>query len=112
MEIENLDIDSIAEARQKAIKESIHAVGIEELKSLGEALFPLLDNPWRDAYFAFLAENADQTFHRAAANDGIEIIYCHARERGMWFIPGQGMGPLQAKGLKTLKEIVEEAEGR
>jgi len=25
----------------------------------------------------------------------------------MWFIPGSGMGPLQEKGLKVFKQIVE-----
>ena len=29
------------------------------------------------------------------------------KDKGMWFLPGSGMGPMQPKGLGTLKAIVE-----
>ena len=109
MEYENLDIENITEARRKAVKQSIHSVDLQELKSLGETLFPTFDNPWREVYFEFLKENSGSTFYRATTSDGYELIYCHAKENGMWFVPGSGMGPLQAKGLKIMKEIVEGA---
>lgn len=110
MEFEKLDINEINEARRKAIKQSIHAVGLDELKALGETLFPFQDNPWRETYFQFLKDNSASVFYRATTQDGIGIIYCHANENGMWFMPEKGMGPLQAKGLRILKEIVEEAK--
>ena len=75
---------------------------------LGEGLFPFIDHPWREKFFNFLTENSDAPFHHATTHDGVHIIYCHAKERGIWFLPGSGMGPLQPKGLKILKEIVEE----
>jgi hypothetical protein len=34
-------------------------------------------------------------------------MYCHAQNKGMWFVPGSGMGPMQPKGLGILKQIVE-----
>ena len=40
-------------------------------------------------------------------NDHIHVIYCQGKDRGLWFIPGSGMGPMQPKGLKNSKEIVE-----
>ena len=39
-------------------------------------------------------------------NDHVHVIYCGAKQIGMWFLPGSGMGPLQAKGLKILQDIV------
>jgi hypothetical protein len=107
MPSENLQLDEITKERRKAIEETIQTISIEELKALGEGLFPYADHPWREKFFAFITENAGATFHHATTHDRIHIIYCHDKDRGMWFLPGSGMGPLQAKGLKILKEIVE-----
>jgi hypothetical protein len=56
MEPENLDIESIFAARRKAVEQTVEPIGIDELKSLGEKLFPFLDNPWRNTFFQFLEE--------------------------------------------------------
>ena len=58
MEPENVDIESITDARRKAIEQTIEPIGIDELKSLGEKLFPFLDHPWRNTYFQFLEDNS------------------------------------------------------
>ena len=107
MPFDTVNMEEITEARRKAIKESIRTISVEELKALGERLFPLMDNPWRDKYFDFIAANAGATFHHATAHDGVQIIYCHAENKGIWFLPGTGMGPMQPKGLGILKKIVE-----
>jgi hypothetical protein len=101
------NMDEITEARRKAIAENIHTITVEELKALGEGLFPYIDHPWRQTFFTFLAENAGATFHHATTHDRVHILYCHAQDRGMWFLPGSGMGPLQERGRKILKAIVE-----
>jgi hypothetical protein len=106
MEPENLDYESITEARRRAIEQTIEPIGIDELKSLGEKVFPFLDHPWRHTFFQFLEENSGSTFYHATTNDHVEIIYCPDKEKGMWFLPRGGAGPLQAKGLRILKEIV------
>jgi len=108
MEPENLDIESITAARRKAVEQTVEPIGIDELKSLGEKLFPFLDHPWRDTFFQFLEENTGNTFYHATTNDQVEIIYCPAKEKGIWFLRRGGMGPLQASGLKIMKEIVGE----
>lgn len=104
---ENLNMDDITEARGKAIAETIKTISVEELKALCEALFPYIDHPWREKVFTFINENAGATFHHAVTHDRVHVIYCHDKDRGMWFLPGSGMGPMQPKGLKILKEIVE-----
>ena len=106
MEPENLDIESITADRRKAIEQTIEPIGIEKLKSLGEKIFPFFDHPWRDTFFQFLEENSASTFYHASTNDGMEIIYCPDKDKGMWFLRRGGAGPLQATGLQILKEIV------
>jgi hypothetical protein len=108
MESENLDMQSITDARRKAIEQTIEPISIEQLKSLGEKLFPFVDHPWRQVFFEFVEQNTGNTFYHAATNDKVEIIYCPAKERGLWFLRGGGVGPLQAAGLKIMKEIVGE----
>ena len=101
------NMDEITEARSKAIAETIHPVDSRELTALGEALFPQTDHPWRERFLSFIQENAGASFYHATTNDRIHIVYCRAKEKGMWFMPGSGVGPLQPKGLAILKEIVD-----
>lgn len=107
MPFETIHMEEITEARRKAITASIRTIGVEELKTLGERLFPFVGDPWRDKFFDFVTENSSATFHHAMTHDGVQVIYCHAKQRGMWFMPGTGMGPMQPKGLAALKQIVE-----
>jgi hypothetical protein len=104
---DNFNMDDLTNERRKAIAETIKPISIEALKTLGEGLFPSIDHPWRETFFTFVAENSGATFHHATTHDRVHIIYCGAGGKGMWFMPGSGMGPLQAKGLKIMKEIVE-----
>lgn len=107
MESEDLNMAELTAARRKAIVETIKTIDAEELNALGEELFPSFDHPWREKFFTFVKENADASFYHATTNDRLHILYCHSRDRGIWYLPGSGMGPLQPKGLKILKEIVE-----
>ena len=106
MKSEHFDVEKITENRRKSIAENIHVINMDELKALGEGLFPYVDHPWRDVFFSFLAENTGATFYHASTSDRVHIIYCPAKDRGMWFLPGSGMGPLQEKGLNMMKEII------
>jgi hypothetical protein len=104
---ENIDINSIMENRRRAVEESIQQITVDELKGLGEQLFPNMDHPWRDTFFQFIEENASSTFYYAATHDRIHILYCRDKEKGIWFQPGNGRGPMQARGLAIMKEIVD-----
>jgi hypothetical protein len=105
MEPENLDIESIMDARRKAVQQTIEPIGIDKLKSLVEKLFPWQDHPWRQTFSQFLEENSGSTFYHATTTDRFEVIYCPDKEKGIWFIPKGGVGPLQARALGILKEI-------
>ena len=104
---ENLNMEEITDARRKAIVASIRTISVEEIKKLGERLFPIVNDPWRERVFEFLDQNATATFHHATTHDGVQIIYCKAKDKGFWFKPGVGLGPLQAVSLGRLKQIVE-----
>ena len=107
MQRENLDINNITEGRRKSIAETIKAIDIAQVKKIGEELFPFFDDPWREIFFEFLKENTGATFHHATTSDGVQILYCRDKDRGIWFMPHVGLGPLQPKGLSMMKDIVE-----
>ncbi|HVE15508.1 MAG TPA: hypothetical protein VNB29_02170 [Chthoniobacterales bacterium] len=101
-----MNFEAITEARRKAIADSIRSISTEEVKSLGETLFPYHEDPWREAFFGFLAEHPHASFHHAKSDDGVEILYCHQENRGIWFLPKSGVGPLQARGLEIMNDAV------
>ena len=72
---------------------------------LRNEIFRYADDPWREKFFRFIAENPGATFHHAVMSDGVNIVYCSDKDKGIWFLPGVGMGPLQEKGRRTMKEM-------
>jgi hypothetical protein len=107
MPFDKFDMEKLMEDRRKSIAKSIRSISGEELKQLGEELFKYIDDPWRDAFFGFIAENSGATFHHAVTSDGVHLLYCRDKDKGIWFLPGQGKGPLQVTGRKTMKEMIE-----
>ena len=107
MEPENLDIESIMNDRRHAVEESIREISHLELTSLGESLFPDVTHPWLEQFRRFVEENRGCTFYHATTNERFQVLYCRAREKGIWFIPGVGVGILQHRGLDALREIVD-----
>lgn len=102
-----VDFESLSKERRKDLAKTIRTISAEELKKLGEELFPYADDPWRQAFFGFIAENAGGSFHHAVTGDGVHLLYCRDKDKGMWFLPGSGKGPLQERGRKAMREIIE-----
>ena len=107
MPFDKFDLEALTKERRKAIAKSIRTVDTEELKKIGEEIFRYAEDPWREAFFRFIAENPGATFHHAVTSDNVNIVYCRDKDKGMWFLPGSGMGPLQARGKKVMKEMIE-----
>lgn len=99
--------DNTMENRRLMIRKTIRPATLAELKELGEKRFPIVTDPWCIRYNELLANNAEAKFYRAEIPDGAEIIYCQDSGRGVWFLPGSGMGIIQPNGLLMLKEIVD-----
>ena len=107
MPFEKFDLENLNKERRKAIAKSIRIISLEELNKLGQELFPDADHPWRETFFRFITENSGSTFHHAITSDGVNIIYCRSKDKGMWFLPGTGKGPLQVRGRQIMKEMIE-----
>ena len=107
MPFDKIDIESLNEERREAIAKSIRPISVEELEKLGHELFRYADDPWREAFFGFIAENKGATFHHAVTHDGVNIVYCRDKDKGIWFLPGSGKGPLQERGRQVMKDMIE-----
>lgn len=99
--------DNTMENRRLMISKTIRPTTIQELKELGDKRFSIVTDPWYVRYNEFLTNNAEAKFYFAEISEGAEIIYCRDTGRGVWFLPGKGMGIIQPKGLEMLKAIVD-----
>jgi len=107
MPFDKIDMESITEERRKSIAKSIRAVGVEELKKLGNEVFHDVDDPWREVFFRFVAEHGHATIHHAIASDGVHMLYCRDEDKGIWFVPETGKGILSATGRQMMRESIE-----
>lgn len=99
--------DNTMENRRVVVRKTIRPATLDELKQLGEKRFPVVTDPWCDKYNEFLKQNPAAKFYRAETPEGAEIVYCRDVEKGVWFLPGKGMGIIQPRGLQMLAEIVD-----
>ena len=99
------DIDTITDARRKAVAKSIRTIDIAELKELGEQIFDAPDHPWREKFFELIG-GAGTTFYHADAGEGVIFLYDNADDVGLWCLPGSGMGPLSPTGRRIMKEAI------
>jgi hypothetical protein len=104
MEPENLDIESIMDARREAVEQTIQPIGIDRTQVARRESLSVL-RPSLASHV--LKENSGSTVYSATTNDQIEVLYCPDKEAGMWFLPQGGVGLLQARELGILKEIIE-----
>ena len=93
MPFEKFDLENLDKERRKAIAKSIRTVSVEELKKLGGEVFRYAEDPWRETFFRFIAENPGATFHYAVTSDGVNIVYCRATKiRACGFCPAAEWG--------------------
>jgi hypothetical protein len=104
---ETLDFETIMAARRKAVTESIRQISIEELHALLPKLLPDAAHPWQELFQQFLDENRGDVFHQGEIDEESHVLYCRAKEKGIWYIPGAGVGLLDGSALAAMKEIVD-----
>ena len=105
--MEQFDFENLTAERRKSLAQTIHPISVSEMSKLGDELFKHLDDPWRAAYFEFIAENRGANFYHATTSDAVHILYCKDKDKGIWFLPGQGKGRLQAMGRRTMRELID-----
>jgi hypothetical protein len=107
MKPENLDLNEILKARSDAAKKSLRTISVPEIEALTEVIFPDADHPWLEKIWEVVSDPTSGTFHHAVLDDHIEVLYCHDKNIGLWFIPGIGKGPLLPNHLKAMRQVVE-----
>lgn len=101
------DAAAIDSARRKAIAKSIRIISVEELKKLGEEIFDSPDRPWRQTFLSLIAENPGATFYHASAGEGVIFLYSRDDDKGLWYLPGSGIGPLSEGGRQLMRKAIE-----
>ncbi len=102
-----VDIETINKERRKAITKSIRIISVEELKKLGEEIFDSPDRPWRQTFLSLIAEHPGATFYHASAGEGVIFLYARDEDKGLWYLPGSGIGPLSVAGRQMMKEAIK-----
>jgi hypothetical protein len=100
------DAEVIDNERRKAIAKSIRIISVEELKKLGEEIFDSPDRPWRETFLQLITENPLGTFYHASAGEGLIVLYSPDANKGLWYLPGSGIGPLSEGGRQLMKEVI------
>ena len=100
------DAGAIDIARRKAIEKSIRTISVEELKKLGDEIFDEPDRPWRQTFLSVVTENPGATFYHAPAGEGVIFLYSRDNDKGLWYLPGSGIGPLPEGARQMMKESI------
>ena len=103
------DAEAIDNERRKAIAKSIRIISVEELKKLGEEIFDSPDRPWRQTFLSVVTENPGATFYHASAGEGVIVLYSRDDDKGLWYLPGSGIGPLSEGGRQLMRKAIERA---
>src|SRR5262249_6392422 len=104
MPFEKFDLENRDKERRKAIAKSIRIISVEELKKLGEEMFNDPDRPWRETFVQFIAEHPEASFYHASAGEGVVFVYSRDGDKGLWYLPGSGLGPLSQAGRRVMEE--------
>jgi len=99
--------DNTLENRRAVVRKTIRPATVGELTQLCAELFPVVTDPWAERFSTFLREHSKDRFYHAQATEGYHVIYCRDAGRGIWYLPGSGVGIIQQKGLSALAEIVD-----
>ena len=100
------DAQAIDDHRREAIAKSIRVISVEELKKLGDEIFDSPDRPWRETFLQLIEENPGGTFHHADAGQGVIFLYSRDVDKGLWYLPGSGLGPLSEGGRELMRSAI------
>src|SRR4029453_3171620 len=100
------DAEAIDNERRKAIAKSIRTISVEELKKLGEEIFDEPDQPWQQTFFSLITKNRGAPFYHRSAGEGVIFLFSRDNDKGLWYLPGSGIGPLSEGGRQLMKEAI------
>jgi hypothetical protein len=100
------DAEAIDNERREAIAKSIRIISVEELRKLGEEIFDEPNRPWRQTFLSVVTENPGATFNHASAGEGVIFLYSRDNDKGLWYLPGSGIGPMSVGGRQIMQEAI------
>ena len=100
------DAEAIDNERRKAIAKSIRIISVEELKKLGEEIFDSPDRPLRQTFLSLIVVHPGATFYHASVGEGVIFLYSQDQDKGLWYLPGSGLGRLPEGGRQMMKEAI------
>jgi hypothetical protein len=100
------DVEAIDNERRKAVAKSIRIISVEELNKFGEEIFDDPTRPWRQTFLSLIEENPGATFYYASAGEGVIFLYSRDDDRGLWYLPGSGLGPLPDGARQLMKKAI------
>ena len=102
-----LDIETLTEARRKAIQQSLRSMTVDELRKIArDELADFEGDPWQENFLRIIEEHPQGSFYRAVVPEGAIVLYCRDEDTGVWILPGSGMGPLEESGKRLLREAI------
>jgi hypothetical protein len=101
------DAEAIDNERRKAIAKSIRIISVDELRKLGEEIFDSPDRPWRQTFLSVVTENPSATFYHASAGEGVIFLYSRDDDKGLWYLPVSGIGPLSEGCRQLMRKAIK-----
>jgi hypothetical protein len=110
MKTNGLDFETLMEARQKAVTESIRKIGIADLDALLPKSLPKAADLRATLLKQLRKDCRTDVLHLAEAGDGMRVVYCRRKQEGIWFQPEGGIGLLGAAALAAMEDLVDGLE--
>src|SRR5512132_2995258 len=99
-------MENVSEEGRRAIQESMQNMPVAELRKVVKELSEFEGDPSQQKLLKIIETHPEESFYRAATQEGAIILYCPAEDTGVWFLPGSGMGPLPEEAKRHMKEAI------
>lgn len=100
--------EELWEERRKRVAQSLRPISVKELVvTLKQHEEEFVGDPWRDEFERLIQEQPHASFYLAIPQKDIVVYYCRDTDFGVWVMPGSGSGPLDERGKRVMKEVIE-----
>jgi hypothetical protein len=97
--------------RKESARRTLREVSTEELRALGEQLFPDSTHPFAEPFSKFIDEHASEKAVRGETSDRVSFVYYPRANRGIWYMlddKGVSVGLLGTSAANALAELTAE----
>ena len=102
-----VDMETLSEERRKALQESLQSMTVAELRKIVKELSDFEGDPWQENFVSVLSRRIRrQAFIAQSRRKAQSYFTVLVKIRGVWFLPGSGMGPLPEEAKRHMKEAI------